>query len=42
MFVDNNDSKNNFKKKEPLQIKNSTKFSGQFNMINHKYKKYPR
>ena len=39
MFVDNNDSKNNFKKKEPLQIKNSTKFSGQFNMINHKYKK---
>ena len=39
MFVDNNDNKNNFKKKEPLQIKNSTRFTGQFNMINHKYKK---
>ena len=29
----------NIKKKEPMQIKNNTKFTGQFNMIDHKYKK---
>lgn len=39
MFVDNNENKNIYKKKDPLQIKNNTKFTGQFNMINHKYKK---
>ena len=38
MFAENNENKNNFKKKEPLQIKNSTRFTGQFNMIDHKYK----
>ena len=39
MFVDNNGNNNNFKKKELLQIKNNTKFSKEFNMIDHKYKK---
>ena len=38
MFVDNDGNKNNFKKVEPLQIKNNTKFSKEFNMINHHYK----
>jgi hypothetical protein len=39
IFAENNDNKNNFKKKDPLQMKNNTKFTGQFNMIDHKYKK---
>ena len=39
MFIDNNDNKNIYKKKDPLQIKNSSKFTGQFSMINHNYKK---
>ena len=39
MFINNNESKNYLKKKDPLQIKNNSKFTGQFNMINHKYKK---
>ena len=39
MFVQNNDNKGGLKKKDPLQIKNNTNFSGQFNMIDHKYKK---
>ena len=38
MFVNNNEGKSNLKKKDPLQIKNNSKFSGQFNQINHKYK----
>ena len=37
MFVENESQ--NKKKKEPMQIKNNTKFTGQFNMIDHKYKK---
>ena len=39
IFTDNNNDKNNLKKKDPLQMKNNTKFTGQFNMIDHKYKK---
>ena len=39
MFVDNNENKNTFKKKDPLQIKNNSKFTGQFNNINYNYKK---
>ena len=39
IFADNNNDKNNLKKKDPLQMKNNTKFTGQFNMIDHKYKK---
>ena len=38
MFVDNDGNKSKFKKVEPLQIKNNTKFSKEFNMINHHYK----
>ena len=38
MFVDNDGNKSNFKKVEPLQIKNNSKFSKEFNMINHHYK----
>ena len=37
MFVDNNENKNTFKKKDPF--KNNSKFTGQFNNINHNYKK---
>ena len=39
MFAENNENKNNLKKKEILQVKNNARFSGQFNMIDHKYKK---
>ena len=39
MFAENNENKNNFKKKDPLQVKNNTKFTGQFNMVDPKYKK---
>ena len=40
MFIDNNnENKNIFKKKDPLQIKNNSKFTGQFNNINYNYKK---
>ena len=39
MFIDKNDNKNIYKKKDPLQIKNNSKFTGQFSMINHNYKK---
>ena len=37
MFSEN-DKKNTLKKKEPLQIKNQSKFTKQFNLIDHKYK----
>ena len=39
MLVDDSNNTNNNKKKEPLQIKNNTKFTKEFNMIDHKYKK---
>ena len=39
MFAENNENKNNLKKKEILQVKNNARFTGQFNMIDHKYKK---
>ena len=37
MFSEN-DKKNTLKKKELLQIKNQSKFTKQFNLIDHKYK----
>lgn len=39
MFIDNNENKNILKKKAPLQMKNNSKFTGQFNNINYNYKK---
>ena len=39
MFVDNNENKNTFKKKDSLKIKNNSKFTGQFSNINYNYKK---
>ena len=39
MFDENNENKNNLKKKEILQVRNNSRFTGQFNMFDHKYKK---
>jgi hypothetical protein len=38
IFVDNNGNKSKDKKAERLQIKNNTKFSKDYNLIDHKYK----
>jgi len=39
IFVDNNGNKSKDKKNERLQIKNNTKFSKEYNLVDHKYKK---
>ena len=39
IFVDNNGNKSKDKKAERLQIKNNTKFSKEYNLIDQKYKK---
>ena len=39
IFVDNNGNKSKDKKAERLQIKNNTKFTKDYNLIDHKYKK---
>jgi hypothetical protein len=39
IFVDNNGNKSKDKKAERLQIKNNTKFSKEYNLIDRKYKK---
>ena len=39
IFADNEGNKSKDKKAERLQIKNNTKFSKEYNLIDHKYKK---